>query len=147
MIPVLIGAYAAAIAIAPTSTLKIILGAPVLLAPAAFWTIFSERRWIVMLFFCAVLLPPLPFPIGDTGPHPALAVVALGLCAGLVRLLTRTPADRFHFVVIRSVRHVEIVRLRRPERQDGHLPLLVPDEGVILFRQHPLAHVPLGITT
>ena len=26
-------------------------------------------------------MPPLPIPIGDTGPHPALAVVALGLFA------------------------------------------------------------------
>src|ERR1051326_2116481 len=86
MIPLLIGAYAAAVAIAPTTTWRLILGAPALVAPAVFWTIFSERRWIVLLFVCALLLPPLPIPIGDTGPHPALAVAALGLCAGLLRL-------------------------------------------------------------
>src|ERR1051326_7916568 len=86
MISLLIGAYAAAVAIAPTTTWRLILGAPALVAPAVFWTIFSERRWIVLLFVCALLLPPLPIPIGDTGPHPALAVAALGLCAGLLRL-------------------------------------------------------------
>jgi O-antigen ligase len=86
MIPLLIGAYAAAIAMAPTTTAKVMLGAPALLAPAMFWTIFSERRWIAMFFVCALLLPPLPIAIGDTGPHPALAVAALGLFAGLLRL-------------------------------------------------------------
>lgn len=86
MIPLLLGAYAAAVALAPTTSVKIALSAPVLLVPAAFWTIFSERRWIAIFFVCALLLPPLPFAIGDTGPHPALGVAALGLCAGLVRL-------------------------------------------------------------
>src|SRR5260370_21010301 len=86
MIPLLIGAYAAAVAMAPTMTAKVVLGAPVLLAPAMFWTIFSERRWSAIFFVCALLLPPLPIPIGDTGPHPALAVAALGLGAGLLRL-------------------------------------------------------------
>jgi len=86
MIPLLIGAYAAAVAMAPTTTAKLVLGAPALVAPAMFWTIFAQRRWIAMFFVCALLLPPLPIPIGNTGPHPALAVAALGLCAGLLRL-------------------------------------------------------------
>lgn len=86
MIPLAIGAWAAAVALAPSPTARIVLSAPLLLAPAAFWTIFSARRWISIFFFCALLLPPLPFPIGDSGVHPVLAVAALGLCAGLVRL-------------------------------------------------------------
>ena len=86
MIPLLIGAYAAAVAMAPSTTAKLVLGAPALLAPTLFWTIFSERRWIAMFFICALLLPPLPIAIGDTGPHSALAVAALGLFAGMLRL-------------------------------------------------------------
>jgi O-antigen ligase len=39
-----------------------------------------------MLFIAALLLPPLPFAIGNTGPHPALAIAGLGLCAGFIRL-------------------------------------------------------------
>ncbi len=86
MIPLAIGAYAAAIAVAPGIGLKFVLTAPLLLIPAAFWTIFNERRWIVAFFACALLLPPLPIALGDSGPHPALAIAALGICAGLVRL-------------------------------------------------------------
>lgn len=86
MIPLLIGAYAAAIALAPSLTWKAALSAPVLLAPPALWTVFSERRWITLFFAVALLLPPLPIALGDSGPHPALAVAALGLCAGVVRL-------------------------------------------------------------
>src|SRR6185503_20586572 len=37
-------------------------------------------------FAAALLLPPLPIPIGDSGPHPCLIFAALGLWAGLVRL-------------------------------------------------------------
>lgn len=86
MIPIFIGAWAAAVALAPSITLKALFAAPAIALPAAFWTIFSERRWISLFFFFALLLPPLPFALGNTGPHPALAIAGLGLCAGLVRL-------------------------------------------------------------
>ena len=51
-----------------------------------------------------------------------------------VRPFTRSPADRFSFVIIRAIRHVIIVRLRRPERQHHHFPFLAADESMILFR-------------
>src|SRR5205814_5508345 len=41
---------------------------------------------LVMFFCAAVLLPPLPIAWGDSGPHPSLAIAALGLLAGLMRL-------------------------------------------------------------
>src|SRR5438552_14862403 len=85
-LPVLIGAYAAAIALAPTVEAKAVLCAPLVLAPFAFWTVLTERRWIAVFFATALLLPPLPLALGDTGPHPALAIAALGVCAGLMRL-------------------------------------------------------------
>src|SRR5581483_7513620 len=37
-------------------------------------------------FFSAILLPPLPIPIGDSGPHPCLLFAALGLLAGAIHL-------------------------------------------------------------
>src|SRR5579872_5684835 len=86
MIPLLIGAYAAAVAMAPSTTAKLVLSAPAVLLPSLFFTIFSQRRWIAIFFVCALLLPPLPIAIGNTGPHLALAVAALGLFAGLLRL-------------------------------------------------------------
>src|SRR5258708_1589457 len=84
--PVLIGAYGAAIALAPTTASKAVLCAPLVLVPFAFWTVLREQRWIAVFFAAALLLPPLPIALGDTGPHPALAIAALGVCAGLVRL-------------------------------------------------------------
>ena len=41
--------------------------------------------WLELFFFCALLLPPLPFPIGDSGVHIAPLVALLGLLAGVVR--------------------------------------------------------------
>src|ERR1035438_4927001 len=54
---------------------------------------FNERTflpvmpgwWLELFFFCALLLPPLPFPIGDSGVHIAPLVALLGLRAVLVR--------------------------------------------------------------
>ena len=43
MIPLLLGAYAAAVALAPTTSVKIALSAPVLLVPAAFWISASGK--------------------------------------------------------------------------------------------------------
>jgi O-antigen ligase len=54
--------------------------------PAAWW-IFSRRgRWIAAFFFVVLLMPPLPIPLGDTGPHPAILVAGIGLFASMVRL-------------------------------------------------------------
>ena len=42
--------------------------------------------WIGLLLATAVLLPPLPLPGGDSGPHPAGVVAVAGLAVGLARL-------------------------------------------------------------
>ena len=86
MIALAIGAYAALVALAPTAALKALLCAPLLVVPVAFRAVFSHKGWIPLFFICAVLLPPLPFALGDTGPHPAILIAALGICAGIVRL-------------------------------------------------------------
>jgi hypothetical protein len=81
-----LGLWAAAIAVAPSLTGKAILAAPAVLIPAAWWTLARPARWLAVFFMSALLLPPLPIPIGDSGPHPALAIAALGLFAGILRL-------------------------------------------------------------
>jgi O-antigen ligase len=58
----------------------------VLLVPVAWWAFSGAGRWLTLFFFAALLLPPLPIPLGDTGPHPAILVAGLGLLAGIVRL-------------------------------------------------------------
>src|SRR4051812_7783286 len=76
------GLWAAAIALAPTLTIKTVLAAPAVLLPIAWWTVQRPGRWIALFLGTALLLPPLPIAIGDSGPHICLAFAALGLVAG-----------------------------------------------------------------
>lgn len=45
----------------------------------------ASCRWLVVFFGMALLLPPLPFPLGNTGPHLALLAAAAGVWIGLRR--------------------------------------------------------------
>jgi hypothetical protein len=78
------GAWAAAIATAPSLEAKLILCAPALLLPVLWWSLQSPTRWVALFFGAALLTPPLPIAIGDSGPHPSLVFAALGLFAGLL---------------------------------------------------------------
>jgi O-antigen ligase len=57
-----------------------------MLGALAWWTLLTPERWLGLFFFCSLLLPPLPFPIGNTGIHVAPVVAFLGLLAGLLRI-------------------------------------------------------------
>src|SRR5690349_3999269 len=46
----------------------------------------APNLWLPMFFASALLLPPLPIPLGDSGPHVAMAFAGLGLFAGLLQL-------------------------------------------------------------
>jgi len=81
-----IGAYAALVAIAPTPRISAMLVAPLLLAAVAWWTLAHPHRWIIAFLVSAVVLPPLPIPMGDSGPHPALLFAAFGVFAGVLYL-------------------------------------------------------------
>ncbi len=80
----LFGVWAAAIAVAPSITLKAVLLAPALLIPILWWTVHRPSRWVLAFFATALLLPPLPIPIGDSGPHPSMIFALLGLFAGVL---------------------------------------------------------------
>src|SRR5215467_12859975 len=82
----LMGAWAAAIAVAPNVRTKLVLAAPALVLPLIWWTLDRPSRWLTAFLVTALLLPPLPIPIGDSGPHPSLFFAALGLLAGLLWL-------------------------------------------------------------
>ena len=86
LVPLLLGVWAAAVAVAPTLALKLVLAAPAVLLPLSFWTLEVPARWISCFFAAALLLPPLPIPWGNTGPHPSLWFAALGLVAGVFGL-------------------------------------------------------------
>ena len=81
-----IGGYAALIAIAPGFPMKAALAAPLLLAPFLLWILRSPTAWLGSFFACALLLPPLPIRLGDSGPHIAILFAAAGLWIGLLRL-------------------------------------------------------------
>lgn len=82
VIAALLGVYAAAVALAPSSVAAIALAAPLLAIPLFWWSLLAPDRWIGLFFFAALLLPPLPIALGDSGPHPALLCAAIGLLAG-----------------------------------------------------------------
>ena len=52
------GLWAAAIALAPTLTIKAVLAAPAVLLPIAWWTVQRPGRWIALFLGTALLLPP-----------------------------------------------------------------------------------------
>src|ERR1022692_869746 len=89
--PIGLGVWAAAIALAPGLPAKALLAAPAALVPFFWWTFSTPARWLTVFLAVALLTPPLPIPIGDSGPHLCLVIASLGLFAGLLWL----PAWRF----------------------------------------------------
>src|SRR2546425_1257467 len=94
-VSIFLGVYAALIALVRTPVTAIALLAPVLLLCICWWIFIGPaNRWLMTFLCAAILLPPLPIAIGDSGPHPCLLIAALGLIAGLLRLRDwRVPAD------------------------------------------------------
>jgi hypothetical protein len=82
----LFGCWSAALATAPTLAMKAVLLAPAVLLPLAGWTLAAPGRWVALFLVSALLLPPLPIAIGDSGPHPCLLFAALGVWSGALWL-------------------------------------------------------------
>ncbi len=80
----LLGLWAAAIVLTPSLPGKLVLAAPAVLIPVALWTIGNPGRWIACFLGTALLLPPLPIALGDSGPHICLLFAALGLLCGIL---------------------------------------------------------------
>jgi O-antigen ligase len=93
-----IGVYATLIAAAPSVASRALLVGPVAFAAAAWWTLAKAHRWVGAFIASAILLPPLPIPLGDSGPHPSLLFAALGAFAGVLYLrdwrITAGPLER-----------------------------------------------------
>ena len=83
---VIFGCWASAIALAPSLETKAIIAAPAVALPLAWWMLADPSRWLELFFAAALLLPPIPAPIGNTGMHPSLAIAAAGLFAGVAWL-------------------------------------------------------------
>jgi O-antigen ligase len=86
LIGVSLGLYAAVVSMAPGTSTKLLLCAPLAIVPL-FWAIAgSSNAWLALLLATALLAPPLPIALGDSGPHPAILFAAVGLFAGLLRI-------------------------------------------------------------
>ncbi len=81
-----LGVYAAAVALAPGVVPKAILCAPLIAAPLLWRILRTPNFWLASFFACALLLPPLPIRLGDSGPHVAILFAAAGLAIGFLRL-------------------------------------------------------------
>ncbi|HEV2689703.1 MAG TPA: hypothetical protein VGV35_14170, partial [Bryobacteraceae bacterium] len=81
-----LGVYAALAMLMPGRVGKIVLAAPILLLPIAWPILAFPNTWLALFLACALLAPPLPIALGDTGPHVALLFAAVGLLVGLLRL-------------------------------------------------------------
>jgi hypothetical protein len=81
-----IGIYGGSFALAGTPIARVLLLLPLILISGFWWMIAGAQRWIPILAVTATLLPPLPLPLGDSGPHPALLPAMAGMLIGLARL-------------------------------------------------------------
>ena len=81
---IVLGCLAALLPFLPLPA-AIAVGGGLLAIPVGWWML-TRRRWLPMLFVALLLLPPVPFPIGDAGAHPAMAVAALAMLGLLTRL-------------------------------------------------------------
>src|SRR5579884_3052682 len=81
-----VSGWAAAAGTAPGLKTKILLLAPGPAALGLWWTIAEPERWISLLFFCLLLLPPLPLPFGNSGAHVAPVAAGVGLICGVLRM-------------------------------------------------------------
>jgi O-antigen ligase len=92
---VVIGAAAACTAIVESKSA--VVAACLLLTAllATVWMLAGPERWIPFFFGAAILLPPLPIALGDSGPHVAAAIALIGLMAGIAY------ADRWRMSITR----------------------------------------------
>lgn len=86
LVGVALGIYATLAALAPGIALKAILCAPLVAVPLIWYLLRAPRAWLAAFFASALLLPPLPIHLGDSGPHIALLFALAGMFIGFLRL-------------------------------------------------------------
>ena len=81
-----LGVVASAFALTHSTAIKCFIAGLACLPVFLQWLLSRAHRWIIVFFSAAILLPPLPFPIGDSGPHPALLFAGAGVLAGILAM-------------------------------------------------------------
>ena len=76
--------YASATAVAE-GPLRWALAAPVAVIPFLRWIFVSRLAWLGVFFALALLAPPLPIALGNSGPHPCVVLAGIGFLIGFFR--------------------------------------------------------------
>jgi O-antigen ligase len=79
-----VGLFAGALSILPLRQKLALLAAFTLLCTLA-WMLNAPHRWIVAFLVSALVLPPLPIELGNSGPHICLLAALVGLLVGAAR--------------------------------------------------------------
>ena len=91
-IPLSLGIWSAALALAPGGAVRLAIALPVVLIVIGWWSILRPGRWLMIFFATALLTPPLPFAGGDSGVHLTPFAVILGFVATAIRMPEWRPA-------------------------------------------------------
>jgi hypothetical protein len=81
-----IGAAAGAIACTGSPAAWAAVAATAIAAPLCWHALAARQAWIPLFLAAALLLPPLPFAWGDSGPHVAPVFALIGALAALTRI-------------------------------------------------------------
>jgi O-antigen ligase len=81
-----IGVIAASAILFLPVTGSVALAATLCFLPLVWYAFSVPHRWLAIFFAAVLLLPPLPLPGGDTGPHPSVVLAAIGVLAGMAKL-------------------------------------------------------------
>jgi O-Antigen ligase len=80
-----LGAWASVITASPSPLVAVAWSAPLVAIPVVLWMLQTATRWLWCFFFAALLLPPLPYAFGNSGPHVGVALAGLGVLCGVLR--------------------------------------------------------------
>ena len=83
---VLLGLWAGAVALSTRIEMSLALASPLLILPLLWWLLTGARNWLAGFLGAAILLPPLPIALGNSGPHPSLLFAVAGGWIGTIRL-------------------------------------------------------------
>jgi len=86
-VPVCIAIWASVLALVPSIPLKCSVAALLCVPSFAWWILSRADRWLVAFLLSSILLPPLPIPIGDSGPHVAVLLLPFGAVVAILRPL------------------------------------------------------------
>jgi O-antigen ligase len=81
-----IGLFAGILPLLAPAAVLWAIAAGVFFLPIVWYGFCKPKQWPLWFCAAAILLPPVPFPIGDSGAHASVVLAAAGLLAGIARL-------------------------------------------------------------